>query len=148
MFQEHLLDSAHVCNNCFRRRRRPAVRHRSHQPDETYSERIRWETIVEDVPGALASESKTVFCDCGVDGAFARIWDDREVDLERFATLLTNALETGRQLDLISSRQQLHQAGEAAWQWFDAGASVNRCLTEAFDAVADTTEPVSQAIAD
>jgi hypothetical protein len=104
LYQQELLNASDVCSNCFGRLRREAVRPRSKgRPDETYSERVRWQTTVDDVPGPVVHEQQQLFCDCGADGPFTRIWTDHDVDLERLIELTEQAFRTlraaGYQLD-------------------------------------------------
>ncbi|MFB6237534.1 MAG: hypothetical protein ABEH81_04100 [Halopenitus sp.] len=151
------LASSRICNNCFRRLRREAVRHRTYKPDETYDERLRWQTSVDDVPGAVVSESAAVFCECGVEGPFDRSWCDYDVvatladkqevgvDRDKFRELLKAALATASQLGLVETRSEATRVSSTAWDWFDAGASVNRTFREAFATIPDRTSATSSA---
>lgn len=137
-FNNRFLESRLVCNNCFRRRRREAIRHRSYKPDETFHERIRWRTSVEDVPNVPASESAVVFCECGVAGPHDRLWDDGDIGTrDRFADLLKAALATASQLGLVERRSEASTVASVAWQYYDAGAHVDAALEEAFDQLPD-----------
>lgn len=138
-FQHAILSSSQICSNCFRRRRREAVRPREYEPDETYDERIRWRTSVEDVPDVVVREQQAVFCECGVDSPYARIWDEDEgdVDDERFAELLTNALVTLVRLEEISTRPEARRIAERAWATWREGATVNEALSAGVDEPAE-----------
>ena len=109
-FQEHVLNDGHVCMNCFGRIRRDAmrpVRYRNADVDAdqnrveddgvyvaSYSERLPWRTTREDVPDEPVMEAGTTFCECGVDGAYVRTWDDDEVDPAHLRDLLENLQAT------------------------------------------------------
>lgn len=107
VYQSEILDASDVCSNCFGRQRRDAVRPRQYKDDDTYSERCRWQTSVEDVPGPVVHDAGHLFCDCGAHGAHARIWSgvwhDCDIDRERLAELAKTLYHTldakGHQLD-------------------------------------------------
>lgn len=152
MFQRAILSSSRVCSNCFRRRRRPAVRPREFKPDEEYDERIRWRTTVEDVPDVVVREQQTLFCECGTSAAHTRYWDDEDLrgdpddddkpDTDRddrFGELLTNALVTLARLEEITTEREMRRIAERAWAAWREGASVNEAIGTAVDAVADDT---------
>lgn len=94
VFQREILNASDCCSNCFARQRREAVRPRTYEPDETYTERVRAQTSVEDVPGPVASDAGRLFCDCGAEKHHTRIWDDVDVDRSRFVELLVTLLRT------------------------------------------------------
>lgn len=116
VYQFEILDDSSVCSNCLRRQRRPASRPLSRgthaDVDEEgypvqdgdghfvsgYSERLQWRTIVEDVPGPVVSDAAEVFCECGADGPYTRIWSgvwhDCDVDRERLAELVKAVYHT------------------------------------------------------
>lgn len=114
IFQTEILSASDVCSNCFARQRRqsakPLERATHADTDEEgypvqdedghwvsrYSERVTWQTTVDDVPGPVVHEAGQLFCDCGADGAFTRIWDSRDVGLERRKALILSAIETLR----------------------------------------------------
>lgn len=114
IFQTEILNASDVCSNCFARQRRsrdrPLERATHADTDEDgypirdddghwvsrYSERVTWQTTVDDVPGPVVHEAGQLFCDCGADGAFTRIWDSRDVGVERRMELILSAIETLR----------------------------------------------------
>jgi len=160
-FQKQFLSASCVCSNCFRQVRREAikpVRYKHADVDDElnrlvvdgdyvcrYSERLRKQTVTEDVPGEPPSESHKMFCECGAPDPHTRLWGDHDVvtdpdaglqevgvGRDRFRELLTAAIVTAVQLDLVATRSEAKRVAAAAWGWFDAGASVNRTLKEAF----------------
>ena len=88
ILQEHVLSAIDVCNNCFR-----IVRVERERPDQQYESdvtvgeaawaRNRETTSVEYAPAEHASDSKGVFCTCGVEGSFVRTWNGETVDVYR-----------------------------------------------------------------
>ena len=106
MFQEHVLNAHDICNNCMGRRRREALRPRKHATDEEYYERVRWRTSVENTPATVVADSRRVFCKCGVDSAYTRIWEDEDVDRDRFKRMLKRLLDT---LDEVAAVAVDHQ---------------------------------------
>lgn len=81
--QEHVLSAPDVCNSCFR-----LVREERSQTETTDKEpvstslsaytRVRQTTSVEHVRSDWASESVAVFCECGLETVYERLWDDGE----------------------------------------------------------------------
>jgi hypothetical protein len=97
IFQTEILSASDVCSNCLARQRREVSRGVDSWGDEhTYSERCRWQTIVEDVPGPVVHEAGTLFCDCGAPGPYTRIWDSRDLDADRRTALILAAIDTLR----------------------------------------------------
>lgn len=97
IFQTEILSASDVCSNCFARQRREVSAGVDDWGDEhTYSERVRWQTSVEDVPGPVVHEAGTLFCDCGAPGAYDRYWDARDVDADRRKALILTAADTLR----------------------------------------------------
>lgn len=60
----------------------------------TFSERLQWQTTVDDLPDLVVHEAGTLFCDCGADGAYTRIWETADVDRDRLKSLLVILLES------------------------------------------------------
>jgi len=97
IFQDQILSASDVCSNCFARQRREvSAGADSWGEEQTYSERCRWQTTVEDVPGPVVHESGTLFCDCGAPGPYTRVWDSRDLDVDRRKALILAAAETLR----------------------------------------------------
>lgn len=105
-YQEHVLNAPDVCSNCFRlvrvERERPASGFR---PAETFYARNQATTSVEHPPADTVSESEAVFCECGVESAFDRTWNWRDVDRERFRTMLKHLLQSAERKGLSIARQ-------------------------------------------
>jgi len=97
-YQERVWNAADVCVNCLRvvREERPTPpewRQRDSIEEADYSRR-RDTTEVAYGPGETVSEHKGIFCECGVEGSFVRVWRDEDVDADRFRTLLKRLLES------------------------------------------------------
>lgn len=161
-FQERILNASDTCSNCFARQRRDAVRPRNYDPDEIYSERIRAQTTVEDVPDAAPSEAGTLFCRCGAHKHHTRIWDDDDVDRERLTELVINTLRTldgkGYRVDSrrVAEVARAHfgalrrpefgpfeRAAEYGAAWRRTPSSINDVLAAAVDAGASRIETAS-----
>ena len=85
-FQRTILDSPDCCNNCFGlRRRRDALGDPFRNPKQT---------TVEHAPADRVSQQSGVFCTCGVESSFDRIWLDDDCDDDRFRHLLKRCLRT------------------------------------------------------
>ena len=99
-YQEHVLNAPDVCNNCLRsiRRERSHTESRTLRGDVSATKsaftRVRQTTSVEYPPGDTPSDSIAVFCECGVESAFARIWDETDVGRARFKALVRQLLGT------------------------------------------------------
>ena len=95
MFQSEILNAHDVCSNCFGRRRREAVRP-TKRGDERYFERNGDQLTTEYVPDVPAARARGIYCRCGVDSAYARIWTDDQVraDRDRFRELLKQLIQT------------------------------------------------------
>ena len=102
IFQEHVLSAPDVCNNCYRRIRRERHRttsgtNRSDVSAEKTPYTATEQTGVEHTPARTASDSKRVFCTCGTDSAYQRIWtdgEDRCLRKRRVKDLVKRALAT------------------------------------------------------
>jgi hypothetical protein len=105
-YQEHVLNDPTVCNNCFGLQREAAVdvvptsqinkaalqdhpvitQSGANKQDlavVTHHPRRQDRTTVEHTPTDRAIAGKRVFCGCGVDGSFCRIWDYPETAVAR-----------------------------------------------------------------
>jgi hypothetical protein len=60
--------------------------------EESYYGRDPQRTAVGYPPEATPTDNRTVFCECGVAGAYVRAWDDADIvhDLDRYSTLVSN----------------------------------------------------------
>lgn len=110
IFQEHALSAPDVCNNCFRRvREEREQRSSTGQATVELSPYTRDETTTEidSTPFGTPTRSTAIWCDCGVDSAYERIWDDGDeqcLTMHRFKTLLRRAIETLEAKDITLSR--------------------------------------------
>jgi hypothetical protein len=100
-YQERVLNAPDVCSNCLRRTRverqqRPDLGRSDVSVRESEWSRNRQETTVEYAPAETASESKGVFCQCGVEGSYERVWADRDVDRDHFKQLVQRLIATIR----------------------------------------------------
>lgn len=102
-FQELVLDDPEVCNNCFGRIRRERARTESStlrldvSVEKSPYTRVETQTTIDHVPGGTPSESVAVFCECGVESAYERIWtdgDDRCLRMRRVKDLLRAMIRT------------------------------------------------------
>ena len=97
-YQEHVLSAPDVCSNCLRIVREERHQHEPRRSDVSVQEsqwsRRKDTTEVAFGPADTASDQKGIFCECGVEGSFVRVWDDVDVDRERFRTLLKRLIQT------------------------------------------------------
>lgn len=120
-FQEHILNAPDVCNNCFRSIRRERSHTESRDPRQPTSvtksafTRIRQTTSVEYPPGATASDCIAVFCACGTEGAFDRVWDEIDIDRERYHALIQQLLRTIERKEISVDRERIAAHALAAF---------------------------------
>lgn len=120
-FQEHVLNDPSVCNNCFRtiRREREHTESRTLRSDVSVTKsaftRVRQTTSVEYPPGTTASDAIAVFCHCGTEGAFDRVWDDIDCDRDRFRVFVQHLLQTLARKQVSVDRQRLAAHALAAF---------------------------------
>jgi len=135
-YADHLLDARDVCSNCFRKNRvervdpvmsRSGLRH---ELDSHYSRDRRETTVDYHDGGDEPPKSKGVFCNCGVEGTFDRIWDPTDVDRERFKKLLKNAVVT---LDRKGVSIKRKETLRYALSHFDDHHDVDKALATAID---------------
>ncbi|MFC5135480.1 hypothetical protein ACFPJA_12235 [Halorubrum glutamatedens] len=121
-FQEDVLNDSHICRNCFALRRRAVEKTLRWEGSTTYHERVRWNTVVDDIPDVPTSESRTLFCECGAPSAYVRIWEDHEIDAPRLREFLKNLYEalTAKGYD-VDVRQLARGADEAYHKMPPAG---------------------------
>jgi len=114
VFQERILNNPAVCNNCFRRIRRERSQRESATLRSDVSARrslytrVKQTTSVDYVPAERASEAIAVFCECGTESAFDRIWDDGEnrcLTTRRVKTLLKACIRTLETLGVTLDRK-------------------------------------------
>jgi hypothetical protein len=103
VYQEHVVDAPDVCSNCFRpiRRERSRTTSATDRSDVSVEKspytRVREHTEVDHHPASPPTESITVWCVCGTEGAYDRYWedgDDRCLMMSRFKQFLTCSIRT------------------------------------------------------
>ena len=120
-FQEHVLNDPSVCNNCFRsiRRERAHTESRTLRGDVSATRsaftRVRETTSVEYPPGTTASDAIAVFCECGTEGAFDRVWGETDADRERVRTLIQHLLRTLDRKEVTVDQERLAAHALAAY---------------------------------
>jgi len=149
-YQDHLRGAADVCNNCFaltKVERVDPTRGGIAREYEQTLQRNPETTKVDYGPAEAMSEMKGVWCDCGVEDARTRIWDDADVDTERFRSLLQAMLAT---LDAKGVTVDRQRTAAHALQARRDGAAVDEALRAGLDhglAVA-ATQPSQRPTAD
>jgi hypothetical protein len=147
-FDEHVNEARDVCRNCFRVRaveRVDPVRGFGDEFEAHY-ERRKQTTTVDYAPADRVSEHKGVFCECGVESPRHRIWDDGDIDDERFRDLLRAMLETLAFKDVTVRRRR---TAAYALQSFRDGAGVDEALATALEVgLATATAATSSTTAD
>ncbi|ADQ69257.1 ABC-type dipeptide transport system, periplasmic component [Halogeometricum borinquense DSM 11551] len=96
ILQKRVFNAPDVCLNCHRRirveRNRPE---RQYSTDASTSEskwaRNRKTTTVAYGPADAVSDAKGIWCDCGVEGSYVRIWDDEPLPEDENKTADVNA---------------------------------------------------------
>jgi len=139
-YQEHILSAPDVCSNCLRlvrvERERPASGLRQ---AESFYARNRATTEVDHAPADTVSETEAVFCECGAESAFDRVWDDRDIGRGRFRTMLKHLLHTAERKGLSVARQPAAAhalASHGQQRATESGATV-RVVTDVNAALAD-----------
>lgn len=95
-YADHLLDASDVCSNCLRKTRLERVdpvRGGITRELDSHLERDDRRTEIGYGPADRVSEQKGVFCTCGVEGSFERVWRD-EIGPQQFRRLLKNTMRT------------------------------------------------------
>jgi len=135
-YHDHILDARDVCANCHRlirvERLDPVRGGLNTELDSHYSRHKRT-TTVEYAPAESASESKGVFCECGVEDSRVRdrLWSPGNISRERFRDLLTATAGTLTHKDVTISRERFASVALAA---YDAGRDADDALETALDA--------------
>lgn len=109
VYEDHFLSARDVCTNCLRLirvERVDPVRGGIVNKLDSHYERRRRVTQVAYGPGDEPTQSKGVFCECGVESARERIWSGDDVDPDRFEELLSAALETADRKDITLKRKE------------------------------------------
>lgn len=99
-YANHIIDANDVCNGCLRVVRQERVdptRGGLTREYEDSLERDPRTTEVGYAPADSVSEQKGVFCaHCGTESPHERIWDDADIDRERFKTLVVRVIKALR----------------------------------------------------
>jgi hypothetical protein len=144
LYDERYLQARDVCSNCLAvrlvERERARTQGLSAGPVVTH-ERNRQTTEVDWVESERASESKQLFCECGVPDARTRVWpssatkrdrvwvgDDRH--RQRLRRLLKNALRTAAHKGITVDRKRTIAT---ALDHYASGDSVDAALRAALD---------------
>ena len=133
-YADHLLDAADVCSNCFRRvrlERVDQVRGGLTRQLDSHLERHPRRTSIEFAPHEIPARSKGVFCECGVEGAFERLWDPTAVDEERFKSLVKAAIRTLAEKDVTIKRKETVMYALSHWREHN---DADKALAAALDA--------------
>lgn len=133
-YADHILDASDVCSNCFsknRLERVDPVRGTIHRELDSHLERDPQRTEIGYGPSEAMSDSKGVFCTCGVEGPFERFWDPTEVSEERFRDLVKNAIRTLEEKDVEIRRKETIMYALSHWHEHD---DVDQALATALDA--------------
>jgi len=149
-FQELILNDPAVCNNCLGPIRRERAQTQSRDPRNPTSvekspyTRHERRTSVEHVPGGDGcTQSVAVFCECGVESAFMRLWDDgddRCLRMGRFKDLLKRAIRTMEAKEVTLDRAT---AVRLALHHYREDHDANDALDQAFEAAIETAAATS-----
>jgi hypothetical protein len=99
IYADLVLDSSDVCSNCFRQikvQRIDPTREgfAGTEEFETHYERKKQTTTIEYAPHDIITRSKGVFCQCGCESAYERLWSPTDLEESRLKELLKNILRT------------------------------------------------------
>lgn len=133
-YEDHYLGARDVCSNCLsliRVERVDPMRGGITQQLDSHLARRRRSTTVEYAPADAASESKGVFCNCGVESARERIWSADDVTEDRFRTLVKNLVRTADNKAITIKRKETIAY---ALQKFKDGHDADESLATALDA--------------
>jgi hypothetical protein len=120
-YQSRILNAVDTCNNCYRlvrvdRQQRPEDRRGDVSVKEAdYSRRTRT-TTVEFAPADTASASKGVFCACGVEGSYERVWSGDDIGRPRFRTFVKRVIRTLERKGITVDRQAFASAALNAYE--------------------------------
>lgn len=133
-YADHILDASDVCSNCFcktRVERVDPVRGGITRELDSHYARDPLRTEIGYGPSEAMSESKGVFCNCGVEGSFERLWDPDAVDEDHFKRLVKTAITTLERKDVTLRRKETVIYALSAWR--DKG-DVDKALSSALEA--------------
>lgn len=133
-YGDHILDASDVCSNCFRlvrQERVDPVRVGLTRELDSHLERDPRRTTIGYGPHECPPRSKGVFCECGVEGSFERLWDPTAVDEDRFKQLVKVALRTLEEKDVRIKRKETVMYAISHWR---EHGDVDRALATALEA--------------
>lgn len=133
-YADHILDASDVCSNCLRVNRLERVdpvRGGLSRELDSHLERHPRRTTIEFGPHECPPQSKGVFCECGVEGAYERLWDPTDVDEERFKALLKRALRTLEERGVTIKRKETVVYALSHWREY---GDVDQALATALEA--------------
>jgi len=79
------------------------------------------------------THADATFCECGVEGAFERLWTPTDISRDRFKTLLKHAIQTLSHRGIELSRERKRETVAYALQSFDDGGDADRAFSEAIE---------------
>lgn len=133
-YEEHLLAAPDCCSNCFRLIREervdPTRSGLGRDYEQTYQRRPDT-TVIGYGPSDAVSDSKGVFCECGVESHRERIWTAADVDRGRFKQLLANAVRSLEAKDVSLRRKETLAYAINA---FDSGDGPDEAIATAVEA--------------
>jgi hypothetical protein len=133
-YEEHLLAAPDVCSNCLRLIREERVDPTRSGLGRDYEETLQRRpdtTVIGYGPSDAVSDSKGVFCECGVEGHRERIWTAADVDRDRFKDLLANAV---RALETKGVSLRRKETLAYAINAYDAGKGPDEAIATAVEA--------------
>jgi len=138
-YADHILDARDVCSNCFRQirvERVDPVMSRSglrHALDSHYSRKRTTTTREYHDSDPNVTHADATFCECGVEGAFERLWTPTDISRDRFKTLLKHAIQTLSHRGIELSRERKRETVAYALQSFDDGGDADQAFSEAVE---------------
>jgi len=79
------------------------------------------------------THADATFCECGVEGAFERLWTPTDISRDRFKTLLKHAIQTLSHRGIELSRERKRETVAYALQSFDDGGDADQAFSEAVE---------------
>jgi hypothetical protein len=138
-YADHVLDARDVCSNCFRQirvERVDPVMSRSglrHALDSHYSRKRRTTTREHHDSDPNVTHADATFCECGVEGAYERLWSPTDISRDKFKTLLKRAIQTLSHKGIDLSRERKRETVAYALQSFDDNGDADRAFGEAVE---------------
>jgi len=137
LYFDHIVNAREICSNCHRKNRvervdpvmsRSGLRH---ELDSHYSRDVRRTVVDYHNSTEIPSDSKAVFCECGVEGAHHRVWDPLEIDRDRFKELLKHTIQSLNERGVtLDDRETILYA----LSHFDENGDADKALASGVDA--------------